>query len=110
MKYEIRPFVMLDDIRAMYEFASENPAPENIMVNTLRFGYPIVDYAIESTRDFPTIDGKPCLSTIVLLLEINRRLNIECDKGNNYAPHDKHDYCIEVIEIEDNIANILIGS
>ena len=104
MKYEIRPFVMLNDIDGMYEFADENISPEQIKVDTIRIGYP------ESYHDFPTSDGKPILSTIVLLLEINAIINKECDKGNNYAPHEKSDYCIEVIEIEDNIANVSIGS
>lgn len=110
MKYEIRPFVMLNDIDGMYEFADENISPEQIKVDTIRIGYPIVDYGKESYHDFPTSDGKPCLSTIVLLLEINALINKECDKGNNYAPHDKRDYCIEIVKIEDNVAEVSVGS
>lgn len=110
MKYEIRPFVMLNDIDGMYEFADENISPEQIKVDTIRIGYPIVDYGKESYHDFPTSDGKPCLSTIVLLLEINALINKECDKGNNYAPHDKRDYCIEIVKIEDNVAEVFVGS
>ena len=110
MKYEIRPFVMLNDIEGIYKFADKNPSPVQINVDTIRIGYPIIDYCKESYQDFSTSDGKPCLSTIVLLLEINALINKECDKGNNYAPHDKSDYCIEVIKIEDNIANVFIGS
>jgi hypothetical protein len=110
MKYEIRPFVMLNDIDGMYEFADENISPEQIKVDTIRIGYPIVDYGKESYRDFSTSDGKPIEGTHLLLLVINAIINKECDKGNNYAPHEKSDYCIEVIEIEDNIANVSIGS
>lgn len=110
MKYEIRPFVMLDDIEGIYEFARENPSPVQFRVDTIRIGYPIVNYSVENHRDFPTLDGKPALSTAQLLLEINRRLNIECDKGNNYAPHEKTDYCIEVVTIKDNVADVSVGS
>ena len=110
MKYEIRPFVMLNDIEGIYEFADENPSPVPFSVDTIRIGYPIVDYGKESYHDFPTSDGKPIEGTHLLLLEINALINKECDKGNNYAPHDKSDYCIEVITIEDNIANVSIGS
>jgi hypothetical protein len=110
MKYEIRPFVMLNDIDGIYDFANENISPVQIKVDTIRIGYPIIDYIKESYHDFQTSDGKPCMSTIVLLLEINALINKECDNGHNYAPHDKSDYCIEVIKIEDNIANVFIGS
>ena len=48
MKYEIRPFVMLNDIEGIYEFADENPSPVPFSVDTIRIGYPIVDYGRES--------------------------------------------------------------
>ena len=57
MKYEIRPFVMLNDIEGIYEFADENPSPVPFSVDTIRIGYPIVDYGKESYHDFPTSDG-----------------------------------------------------
>lgn len=111
MKYEIKPFVMLNDIEGIYEFADENPIPAPFSVDTIRIGYPIVDYGKESYHDFPTSNGKPIEGNhLELLLEINTIINRECDKGNNYAPHCKEDYCIEVIEIENNIANVSIGS
>ena len=110
MKREIRPFVMLNDIDGIYDFADGEVMDEQMSVNTIRIGYPIIDYCKESSHDFPTLEGKPCRSIVTLLLEINRRINIECDKGNNYAPHHKEDYCIEVIKIEDNIANVFVGS
>jgi hypothetical protein len=110
MKYEIRPFVMLNDIEGIYEFANEDPSPAPFSVDTIRIGYPIIDYVKESYHDFPTTDGKPVASTASLLLEINALINKECDKGNNYAPHCKEDYCIEVVRIEDNIADVEIGS
>ena len=59
MKYEIRPFVMLNDIEGIYEFANDNPSPVPFSVDTIRIGYPIVDYGKESYHDFPTSDGKP---------------------------------------------------
>ena len=39
MKYEIRPFVMLNDIEGIYEFADENPSPVPFSVDTIRIGY-----------------------------------------------------------------------
>ena len=110
MKYEIRPFVMLNDIDGIYEFADSNHSPVQFSVDTIRVGYPIVDYGKESYHDFPTSDGKPIQNTHVLLLEINSLINKECNKGNNYAPHEKDDYCIEIIRITDNIADVSIGS
>ena len=110
MKYEIRPFVMLNDIEGIYVFADENPSPVPFSVDTIRVGYPIIDYFKESYHDFPTSDGKPIEGTHLLLLEINNLIDRECNKGNNYAPHCKEDYCIEIVRIEDNIAHVEIGS
>ena len=110
MKYEIRPFVMLNDIEGIYKFADKNPSPEPFSVDTIRIGYPIIDYMKDEYKDFSTLDGKPVNSTAALLLEINSLIDRECDKGNNYAPHVKEDYCIEVVKIEDNIAYAIIGS
>lgn len=109
MKYRIEPFVMLNDIEELYDFANNNPSPMPFKVDTIRVGYPIVDYSKESHHDF-AIEGGPIEGTHLLLLEINSLISRECDRGNNYAPHDKSDYCIEIIEIEDNIANVFIGS
>ncbi len=110
MKYEIRPFVMLNDTEGIYEFADENTSSVPFSVDTIRIGYPIIDYVKESYHDFPTTDGKPVTSTVSLLLEINALINRECNAGHNYAPHVKEDYCIEIVRIEDNIANVEIGS
>ncbi len=101
---------MLDDIKGIYEFARENPSEQDFSVDTIRVGYPIIDYSQESYHDFPTLDGTPAISTAALLLEINSLISRECDNGHNYAPHCKDDYCIEVIRIEDNIAHVFVGS
>ena len=108
MKTELRPFVMLNDMEGICDYSDQNPV--QMSVDTIRIGYPIIDYCQEDYRDFPTSDGKPATGTLQLLKEINSLINRECDKGNNFAPHEKSDYCIEVIEIENNIANVLIGS
>ena len=110
MKQEIRPFVMLNDIDDIYAFAKNDPSTEEFSVDTIRIGYPIINYLKESYHDFPTTDGKPATSTVALLLEINSLINRECNAGHNYAPHNKEAYCIEVIKIEDNIASVFVGS
>ena len=110
MKYEIRPFVMLNDIEGIHEFANENPIPAPFYVDTIRLGYPVIDFSEGNHKDFHVLNNDPVRTLTGLLLEINRIINVECDNGHNYAPHDKSDYCIEVIKIEDNIANVSIGS
>ena len=64
----------------------------------------------EEYKEFKTLDGKPAISTVALLLEINRAVTIELDKGENYAPHCAEDYCIEIIDIVDNVATVEFGS
>ena len=116
MKYETRPFIMLNDLDEMYEYSDENLTmlergyriPVPLFIDTIRMGYPIIDYSEGDHKDFHVDD--PVRTLTGLLLEINRIINEECDNGHNYAPHDKSDYCIEVIQIEDNIANVFIGS
>ncbi len=110
MNTTIKPFVCLDDIEAFYDFARENPSSVDFSVDTIRVGYPIADWSLEEYKEFKTLDGKPAISTVALLLEINRAVTTELDKGNNYACHSKEDYCIEEIEIIDNIAIVSIGS
>ena len=110
MKQEIRPFIMLNDIDGIYEYAKSCPLVEDIEVDTIRIGYPIIDYSKEDYHDFPILDGKLCTCTVTLLLEVNSLINRECNAGHNYAPHHKEDYCIEVIKIQDNIANVFVGS
>ena len=118
MKYETRPFIMLNDLEEMYEYSDENLTmlerghriPVPLCIDTIRLGYPVIDYSEGDHKDFPVLDNDPVRTLTGLLLEINRIINVECDNGHNYAPHDKSDYCIEVIKIEDNIANVFVGS
>ena len=118
MKYRIEPFIMLNDFDELLEYTSMELTmvekgyriPVPLYIDTIRMGYPVIDYSEGDHKDFPVLDNDPVRTLTGLLLEINRRINVECDNGHNYAPHDKSDYCIEVIEIEDNIANVFIGS
>ena len=116
MKYRIEPFIMLNDFDELLEYTSMELTmvekgyriPVPLYIDTIRMGYPVIDYSEGDHKDFRVDD--PVRTLTGLLLEINRIINVECDNGHNYAPHDKSDYCIEVIEIEDNIANVFIGS
>ena len=110
MNTTIKPFVCLNDIEAFYDFARENPSPVDFSVDTIRVGYPIADWSREEYKEFKTLDGKPAISTVALLLEINRAVTIELDKGENYSPHCAEDYCIEIIDIVDNVATVEFGS
>lgn len=118
MKYETRPFIMLNDLEEMYEYSDENMTmlerghriPVPLYIDTIRLGYPVIDFSEGDHKDFPVLNNDPVRTLTGLLLEINRIINVECDNGHNYAPHDKSDYCIEVIKIEDNIADVFIGS
>ena len=110
MNTTIKPFVCLNDIEAFYDFARENPSPVDFSVDTIRVGYPVADCSREEYKEFKTHDGEPAISTVALLLEINRAVRIELDKGENYAPHCAEDYCIEIIDIVDNVATVYFGS
>ena len=110
MTQTIKPFVCLNDIEAIYDFARENPSPVDFSVDTIRVGYPVCDWSREEYKEFKTLDNKPAISTTALLLEINRAVTTELSKGNNFAPHDAEDYCIERIDILDNMATVQFGS
>ena len=108
MNTTIKPFVYLNDIKSFYDFARENPV--SIAVDTIRVGYPVADWSREEYKEFKTIDGKPVFSIADLLLEINRAVICELDKGENFAPHCADDYCIERITINDNVCIVDFGS
>jgi len=110
MKRTITPFICLNDFEYMDNFSKgwHHSSPELLHVEGVRIGYPITDWGQGGAKTF-AVDPK-YYTVGELMRTVNALVIDEINKGNNYAPHDAEDYCIECIEVMDNIANISFGS
>ena len=112
MKQTISPFICLNDFEYMDNFSKgwhQHGAPK-LNIKYIRVGYPIVDWSKREYKVFTAADGQTEVSVGDLLHRINNHVVAELNKGNNYAPHVAEDYCIERIEILDNMATVYFGS
>ena len=77
MKYETRPFIMLNDLEEMYDYSDENMTmlerghriPVPLYIDTIRLGYPVIDFSEGDHKDFPVLNNDPVRTLKGLLLQ-----------------------------------------
>ena len=108
MKTKITPFIPLTDYEYMDNFSigyhSKQP---KLDIREVHIGYPLVQ-DLDTVRRYK-VDFKDA-SVSRLMHFIAATIIKEDIDGNNYGPHIVQDYCIEIINIENGIATISIGS
>lgn len=112
MTQTIQPFICLNDFEYMDNYSKgfhSHGAPK-FDIKYIRVGYPIVDFTQGTLKVFTAEDGQTECTVGELMHRINDLVIAEIDKGNNYAPHSAEDYCIERIDIIDNMATVQFGS
>ena len=112
MTHTIKPFICLNDYEYMDNYSTgfhSHGAPK-FNIKYIRVGYPIVDWTENTYKVFTAEDGQTEVTIGELLHRINDNVVAELNKGNNFAPHDAEDYCIERIDILDNMATVQFGS
>lgn len=109
MKTTIQPFITLLDEEYMDNFSIGYHRHQPLLdVKEIRIGYPVTDWAAGDINIYPMNFKGVTLSKV--MHAIRDIILKEYTDGNNYAPHVPADYCIEIIDIENGIATITIGS
>lgn len=106
MALSFNPFICLNDSDEMEEYLRKETYKKPLNVQRIFIGYPIT----EDGEDREFYHGRAITNLRDLLLEINAIISREVEAGNNYAPHSIEDYCIEIVEVTDDICCVDIGS
>lgn len=108
MKTTIKPFIEIMDAEYMDNFSiGYHQHQPKLNIDEVRIGYPICQDFDAVRRYHPNFKD---VTVSKLMHYIRDIILMECAEGNNYAPHNPSDYCIEIIDIENGIATISIGS
>ena len=110
-KLELRPFVCLEDYPEIRRYAETVPGgrEHNIMVRSIRIGYPVADWSRGEVKEWKLGHDEP-ESVLSLLLTIKALTLEELARGSNYGPHRPQDYCIELVTVEDGVCTVRFGS
>lgn len=104
----IKPFIGILDEDYMDSFsAGYHRIQPKLNVREIRIAYPIAEDLV-TPRVFPINLEQASVSKV--MHAIRDIILMECADGHNYGPHDVRDYCIEIINIDNGIATISIGS
>ena len=108
MKTKITPFIEATDYEYMDNFSKGYHLHQPLLnIQRIEIGYPLVQ-DLNTTRKY-NVDMQD--ATIGRLMHAISAILINEDcAGNNYGPHRVEDYCIEIINIDNGIATISIGS
>ena len=108
MALSFNPFICLNDSDELEEYIKRETYDKPLNVQRIFIGYPITEDA--EIREFYHNEDKPITNLRDLLTEINNIIVMEVEAGHNYAPHSIEDYCIEIVEVTDDICCVDIGS
>ena len=108
MALSFNPFICLNDHEELDEYIKRETYKKPLNVQRIFIGYPITEDG--EMEQFYHNEEKPITTLRDLLLEITAIINREVEAGHNYASHCVDDYCIEIVEVTDDICCVDIGS
>ena len=108
MALSFNPFVCVNDFDEINEFVEKEAYDKPLNVQRIYIGYPITEDG--EMDEFYHNEDKPLTTLRDLMMEINSIIDREVKSGHNYAPHVIEDYCIEIVEVTDDVCCVDVGS